>query len=146
MRRMMLGLAAVAAVLTTSALLVPEGEVVTLHTRDAAGGEFETQLWIARVAGDDYLRASSPDNHWLERLRARPRVELSRSRHALPEAERERFEAVVADAPDVRAAVNEAFARKYGLADRLWSLVADRSSAVAVRLVPAEGAAGEDAP
>ena len=137
MRRIMLGLAAVAAFLTVGAMLLPEGEVVTLHALDAEGHETETQLWIVEVDGAEYVRAPNDRHRWLLRVRARPDVELSRSRHAAAPEEREHFRAVVDASPAVRDAVNAAFARKYGVADRFFGLVLDAESAVPVRLDPA---------
>jgi len=149
MRRIMLGLAAIAALLTTSALLVPEGEVVTLHTRDERGRELDTQLWIAAVDGREYLRSTGGRSRWLARARNAPTIELSRSRHALPIEEREVMRATVADDPAERAAANDAFARKYGVADRILGMLSRRESSVVLRLehtAEPGGEPAEDAP
>ena len=72
----MLGTAFVATLLVIAALLIPQGEVVTLHTSDANGDLQQTQLWIVDIEGQRYLRAVDPDSEWLSRLRADPNVEL----------------------------------------------------------------------
>ena len=54
--------------LVVGALLVDEGEVVTLETRNGEGAPFETPLWIVEAAGAQYLRASSPESDWLARV------------------------------------------------------------------------------
>ena len=76
MRRMMVGFAALCAAVVIAALLVPQGEVVTLHVVDAEGHTHPTQLWIAEHDGAMYLRSASPDTRWLGRLRARPDVTI----------------------------------------------------------------------
>jgi len=136
MRGLVLAVGIVVGAIVLGSLLVDEGEVVTLVTRDAEGLDHDTQLWVAQWQGGTWIRASSPENHWLERLRAHPDVTLRRGEQVL------RYHAVPVPEPAVRAGVDAAMAEKYGLADRLWAKLGDRSRAVPIRLEPVDAAAG----
>lgn len=132
----------VAAGITTAFLVlgsefVDEGEVVRLAITDDAGRTHETDLWIVDLEDGSYLRAAEPDAHWLVWLRANPRIKLERagSEHA--------FLAVPDEHGETRSRVGTAMAEKYGFADRLWSVLADRSSAIAIRLYPMKDDAEE---
>ncbi len=125
----MLGAGLLAALVVFFALWLDEGEVVTLHTYDASGQEFETQLWIAEMAGDLYLRGT-PDRRWVARLQTRPDVRLERG------GETSAHRALRVDDPAIAAAVDAAMAEKYGLADRIAAALFDRRLAVAIRLEP----------
>ena len=125
--------------LVVSLLFVDEGEVVTLTTWDAQGEPHETQLWIVELDGVAYLRAASREARWLTRAREHPRVELLRGERRIP------YRAVrLADA-ELRRAVNQAMARKYGGPDRAWSWLYEGRDAIPVRLEPLEAAQGEAA-
>ena len=72
---------------------------------------------------------ANPRRGWYQRLLTNPRVELERggrveARLAIPDSR-----------PEVRLAVDEAFAAKYGLVDRWYGLLV-RDSSVPIRLVP----------
>jgi hypothetical protein len=117
--------------------LVPEGEVATLATRSSDGLSHETQVWVVEGAsladgahGEIFLRAHSARAEWLERLRERPRVRLQR------DGVERRYRAEVEDDPGLRARVNRAMAKKYGVSDRLLAWIVDPASSVPVRLVP----------
>jgi len=126
------------AIFVIGALMADEGEVVTLVTRDAER-DHRTHVWIVDVEGQVYLRANQPDALWLERLRARPEVEIVD--HVGPEKEPRRYYAVIDPDPILRERVNRAMAEKYGFADRVWGRLGIRSRTVPVRLSPsrAEG-------
>ena len=122
------------------ALLIDEGEVVTLTSRDAGGRSYETQLWIVQVEGASYLRANSPHSDWLARARLAPAVELERGDavghwRLVPESD-----------PELRRRVNRAMAEKYRLSDRLLVQLFDSAEMVPLRLEPAEGEVARDVP
>jgi hypothetical protein len=131
-----------AGVLVLGALLIDEGEIVDLETRDD-GRVFVTQLWIVELDGSRYLRSGAPDTQWLARLRADPRV-------GIRPAESDHHEFVPYRAVEVtdlalRDRVSRAMADKYGFSDVIWSWLTDRSSAVAIELQPATASdAGSD--
>ncbi len=104
-------------------------EVVLLHTRDAAGKEFTTRLWVVDLADVTWVRVANPQRAWYLRLLANPRVEIERggrleARLAIPES-----------SPETVLTVDEAFTAKYGLVDRWYGLLT-RKHAVPIRLVP----------
>jgi hypothetical protein len=131
MRYAMLGAALLVLTVVGAALWMRGGEVVTLHTSDAAGAHYATDLWIADVGGDLYLRGR-PDRAWVQRLRAQPRVELVR------QGRTRAYEAHLVDLPAVVAAVESAMAAKYGAANMLAETVFDRRKHIAIRLDPVE--------
>ena len=104
------------------------GEVVTLTTKDTAGAEHETSLWVVEHAGHLWLRAGDPGSGWLARLQQTPEVEVTRG------SVQRRYRAV--PDPSARAAINELMARDYGLADSLIGFMRDGSRVVPVRLEP----------
>lgn len=131
-RTIMLALGLLAATLVIAALALDEGEVVTLLSRDDGGMEHETQLWIVQIDGTPHLRAASGRVEWLDRIEAEPIVTLERE-----DREPETFLAMRQSDPALRQRVNRAMAEKYGLADRIWGLLSDRSGALPIRLAPA---------
>jgi len=129
-RLVMVGVGLAAAVLVLSPALLDEGEIVVLTVIDDAGRERDTDLWVVDLDGVSYLRAARPDARWLSWMIARPDVVLTRAGskralRAIPDDRRETFERV-----------RRAMAVKYGLADRLWGIVADRSHGRVIRLEP----------
>ncbi len=104
-------------------------EIALLHTRDEAGAEFTTKLWVVDLGDVTWVRVANPRRAWYRRLLANPLVGFERggrveTRLAIPDA-----------SPEARLAVDEAFAAKYGLVDRWYGLLA-RDGAVPIRLVP----------
>ncbi len=130
----MVGVAALCGVVVVAALLVPQGEVVTLHVLDSEGRSHPTQLWVVELDGVSYLRAGGPDTQWLARLRARPEVTLG---HGTVGESPTRYRATaIDDDPVLRARLGEAMAAKYGMADSLWGWLGDRVRSVPIRLDP----------
>ncbi|MBW2273829.1 MAG: hypothetical protein JRG96_11190 [Deltaproteobacteria bacterium] len=127
-RLIMISLGGLAAFLVLSAILLDHGEIVTLETVDEAGRSHDTQLWVAYLDRTPYLRAGNPESSWLERVRAHPEVELD-VRGGV-----QRFHATLQDDSAVLERLNRVMAQKYGLADDIWGLVADRSQSVPIRL------------
>jgi hypothetical protein len=115
------------------ALALPTGEVVKLETIDAKGRDHHSALWIVEIDGAPYLRSGSPDSGWLARVREHPGVALVR------DDVRRAYRAEPVDDPAVRRAVNEAMARKYGVADALVRSAVDVERSVPVRLEAREG-------
>lgn len=126
------GLGVVAVVLATIwvEIWVEEGEVATLATFESGEHVVHTDLWIVDVEGRTYVRAADAETDWLERLLARPEVELRRNGVV------SRVRGMPSDDPAVREAVNRAMRRKYGRVDRVVSWVRDRSRCVPVWLEP----------
>jgi hypothetical protein len=134
-RKSLLGLVATLLLLLGGLLALSEcsGEVVVLHTRDAAGREHATRLWVVEHAGRLWLRAGSrparDPGSWFARLRAEPRVELERG------GERRAFHAVVV--PGEAARLDALMAERYGLADRILVSLRSDGPSTPVRLDPA---------
>ena len=106
-------------------------EVVRLRTLDEMGKEWVTKMWVVDLGDVTWVRAGNPTRAWYLRLLANPRVELERGGHVEPRV------AIPDDSPATRAAVDEAFAAKYGLVDRWYGLLV-RRNAVPIRLAPAD--------
>jgi len=141
-RHILHAIAVLVAVCVVGALLLDEGEIVTLVTEDAEGCH-ETQLWVVEIEGAQYLRASSERVAWLARLRREPRVELVRGHGATAER-RAYIASVVTLDPDLRASIDRAMAEQHGLADRVWQvLTARRGGVVPVRLLPVDPASSQ---
>jgi len=128
------GLGVVAVVLAT--IWVEEGEVVTLVTFDSREHAIHTDLWIVDIEGRSYVRAADAETDWLERLLARPEVQLRRNGMVT------RVRGVPSDDPAVREAVNRAMRRKYGSVDRVVAWARDHSRCVPVRLEPPSPTSG----
>jgi hypothetical protein len=110
------------------------GEVVTLRTRDGAG-EAATRLWVVDDAGAQYLRAGNPGSGWLVRIQADPDVTVERNGFNA------RYRAVpVTNDPGQPARIHALMREKYGIADRIVSVLGDRSQSIAVRLDPVTAA------
>ena len=107
------------------------GEIVTLHTQAADGGDAVTRLWVVDDACAQYLRAGNPGSGWLQRIQANPDILVERNGVAT------RYRGVpVADDPSQPARIHTLMREKYGIADRIVSILGDRSKSVAVRLEP----------
>ncbi len=104
------------------------GEVVTLRTRDAAGSEHATRLWVVDHAGAEWVRTGHPGKGWFKRAKASPAVAFQRAGAAS-----KRTAVAVLD-PTMTRRVNEAFALKYGVADWIVALPGGASKRVVVRL------------
>ena len=129
----MLAIGAVIGFLVLGALLLDEGEVVTLFTQEA-GREHRTHMWIVEVDGREFVRANRPSARWLARLRANPAVGLRRSGAAHGAAEP--YWAQPIDDQALRARVDAEILRKYRFADRTWGRFTDRTKAQLVELRP----------
>jgi hypothetical protein len=110
------------------AMLVDEGEVVTLCTRGSDGDRYDTQLWVIEDGGELYLRAHFARARWLARIRRHPEVELHRGDAS------QAFLAGPVEDPEVRRSVNRKMAEKYGFADRLASWVWNPEKSIPVHL------------
>jgi hypothetical protein len=123
-----------------SVLLLAEygGEVVDLRTTDASGATFETRLWIVDDSGSTWLWAAAPGRRWLERLRARPEVQIVRG------AEVTRYRAVPVETGEARQRIGCLTVQRYGLAAHARALIHHvllrhpQIAAVPIRLDPLE--------
>jgi hypothetical protein len=105
---------------------VEDAEVAEIVTRDPDGDARETRIWLVVVDGSGFVRTSG--TRWLRNIEGDPDVVLRIGGAAHPlRAER------VSD-PALAARIQDAFRKKYGLADRLtgWLL---RGDAILLRLV-----------
>ena len=130
MRTFLIGFAAVVGAIYLSAVLFPAGEIVTLHTIDEAGRRHDSALWIVDTLEGPVLRAGGPDVLWLDRLILHPGVSLERGDTT------RLYEAAPVEDAALRAAVNEAMARKYGLAESLVRRFRNVEEAIVVKLTP----------
>jgi hypothetical protein len=104
-------------------------EVAVLATVDANGNPQATKLWVVDHDGRPWVRVGRPGRSWLRNLSAQPRVTLERGGVTKP------YVATAVRDPATRAAVDQAFADKYGLTDWWYGLVL-RSDPTPVRLDP----------
>lgn len=102
------------------------GEVVVLTTRDAAGEEFQTRLWIVDHEGHQWLRAGSDAAGWYSRLEHNPGIDVERN------SVREPYTAV--PVPSKAGDINRLMLEKYGWADRYIGFYFGRDDSVPVRL------------
>jgi hypothetical protein len=132
-RRALLLALAFAALLALGTYVAGERtEVVVLRTFDPQGAPHETKMWVVDHEGSPWVRVANPERGWYRRIVDDPRVELVRGG---------RVQALRAEAdpsPASRAALDQAFAAKYGVIDAWYGLLL-RRGAVPIRLVAAEG-------
>ncbi len=105
------------------------GEVITLHTQTASG-EKRTHLWVVDDAGVAWLRAGMSGSGWLARIERNPIVLVERGGRLV------RYRAVLVRQPQVRDRIHALMREKYGMADRLVSVLRDPAQSVPVRLEP----------
>lgn len=105
-------------------------EVVELHAVDEESGDIVvTRLWIADVAGKQYLRVGSDGSGWFSRLLANPEVQMTRG------GETRRYIAV----PDKTKsdAVNAVMQAKYTWGDTfIGMLVGSREGSIPIEMRP----------
>lgn len=104
------------------------GEVVVLHSVDAAGVEQETRLWVVDFEGAAYLRVGADGSGWYSRLQARPEARVQRG------AEIGSY--LIVPRPELSAQINALMRDKYGWADGYISLMFDRQGAIPLQLQP----------
>jgi hypothetical protein len=104
-------------------------EVGVLKTYDAAGTSYQTKMWVVDLDGHAYVRIGRPGRGWGERVKAHPDVELERNGASAA------YTAALVTDPAQRAAIDQAFADKYGWVD-WWYGVVVRKNPEAVRLDP----------
>ena len=127
-----------AGILVIGALLLDEGQVVTLLTEEG-DREYETHLWIVELDGHLYIRANRPDAEWLDRIQGDPEVGL-RWRDELGEEVELYHVRRVKDA-SIRDRVARALAQKHGFADRVRSWLTDGKDSIVMELLPVENPA-----
>ena len=106
------------------------GEVITIKTQDSSSEWHPTRLWVVDHAGAEWTRTGHAEKIWFARLTSHSIIELERA------AERTSRRAVPISDAAVAQAVNEAFSKKYGIADRIVALSGDASKRVVIRLDP----------
>lgn len=106
-------------------------EVVVLRTYEADGAPADTKMWVVDHDGKPYVRIGRPGRGWGERLKANPKVELTRAGVTSPRT------AVIVTDPDTVSAVAREFSDKYGWVD-WWYGVVVRKDPDTVRLDPRE--------
>jgi hypothetical protein len=131
-RALLLALASAALLALGTYVAGEQTEVVVLRTFDPQGAPHETKMWVVDHEGSPWVRVANPHRGWYQRIVADPRVELVRGGRVRA------LRAVPDPSPAARAALDAAFAVKYGVTDA-WYGVLLRRGAVPVRLVAAEG-------
>lgn len=123
-------------IIAASVALIESGEVVVIHTRDAAGETHAARVWVLDHEGRQWVAPGNRSNAWFQRLSADPKVELVRS------GVRSCYVAMVMESPD-SIVVLEGFLQKYASVIRVTTLLnfilepgGDESPPVAVRLDP----------
>jgi len=132
----MIGLVGAVALIVAVAMLIPEGEVVTLVTTDDQGSEHATQLWVVELDGRLYLRSAEPDTYWLARLKSRAKVGLVNAPHITHDTPALPYRAVIVEDPATAARVSDAMLEKYGFVDQMFHMIGKREESVAIRLDP----------
>jgi hypothetical protein len=135
----MLLAAAALLVIVIGTVFGDEGEVVTLKTTDAQDQVFKTRLWVVDLDGRLFLRGSS-ERAWVERLRAQPRVTLTR------DGRTGSYRAVIVSDRATTDAVGRAMREKYGAAEKLIAGLVGNGHSVAIRLEPIPPHASARAP
>ena len=103
------------------------GEVVVVTTRDAAGAETETRLWIVDHEGRSWLRSGAGAGAgWYQQLLADPQIELRRGTT--------RYYYQATTVPEMQETVNDLMNQKYGWADSYIGFLFGRDAAIAIRL------------
>lgn len=105
-------------------------EVVILHSRDLAGAEEATHLWIVDDAGVAWLRSGGPERGWFVRVKATPAIELERG------GETRSYTAVIDETPEAVARIDHLMREKYGWIDALIERIEGGWQPIAVRLDP----------
>ena len=128
LRMWMLAVGLIVAVPVLAALLIDQGELITIETVDGEGHSHETQLWVVEVDGTLFVRSGNPNTRWAARMQAHPEIELRRGESHVPA----RAEVI----PDSRLRDRVAYAMndKYGAADDLWALMQDRDRSLVFAL------------
>lgn len=116
--------------LVVGVMWIDEGEVITITTVDDQGHASPTGLWIVDVGAKSYVRAASPETHWLARIRQHPEIRLERNGMT------RRFRAKPVDDPAVSIAVSWAMRQKYGLIDAILVRLIDHSRSVPILVEP----------
>ena len=119
--------------------LIESEEVVVLHTRDHAGENYRSRIWVVDREGSQWIAPGNRSNAWFQRLVADPQVGLERGE------QHDCFTAIVVEAPDA-IPILEDLLEKYAavlhgpaLLNRLLDPDGDDTPPVAVRLDPREG-------
>lgn len=129
-RPFMIVIGAIAGLLVIGSIVIDEGEIVELRTVDPAGRDHVTEVWIVDLPEGSYLRSGSRETSWLERIRSRPEIVLTREEQEVA------YRAIPRGDETTRRQVNDAMRAKYGFADQIWERLGDHAAAVPIRLEP----------
>ncbi len=119
--------ALLAIVIVLQIIASESGEVVVITTQDAAGDARETRLWVVDHHGSAWLRSSSPQSGWYQRMLANPQIGVQRGE--------ESFAAVAQPAVDAKDTINRLMNDKYGWADDYIGMLFGRDNAIPIRLL-----------
>ena len=128
MRRWLIAVAALGVGAVLLSLVLDEGEVAHLESRDASGQVSDVDVWIVEIDGVLYLRANNRDADWVSRVLAGSEIELRR------EAGTSSVRATVQADPLFRQRVDRAMALKYGIVENLWDWVVNPDETLVLRL------------
>jgi hypothetical protein len=106
-------------------------EVATLYVPAIAGTEDHfARVWVVDASPFVWIRAGKPNTPWLEAVRRQPDVMLYRGERRTP------YRAQIREDPESVAYTDVLFRMKYGVLDRLRSLVHRGRPLIPVRLKP----------
>lgn len=128
MRRWMIAIAALGVGAVLLSLMVDEGEVAHLETRDESGQISDVDVWIVEIDGVLYLRANNRHADWVSSVLTGSESELRREAGTLS------VRATVQADPLLGQRVDRAMAQKYGFVENLWDWVVDPDATLVLRL------------
>lgn len=116
-------------VMLAQAVASESGEVVVLHTLDAAGKDVTTRIWVVDHDGAQWLRAGRAESGWYTRLVAQPAVRVERADVVA--------EYIAIPTPAARQIINDLMQDKYRWRESLIGrMVGGRDGAIPIRLQP----------
>jgi len=129
-RTLIAALIGLAAYLAWSTFSYSAQETAMLRTSTVKYQDYYATLWFVEGDGYVWIRADDPRSRWLRAVRENPNVSLRRGPFD------DNFSAAVWDGnPQLQRDVDAMFRAKYGLADQLWTIVAQHEP-IPIRLVP----------
>ena len=121
-RTLLLVLLGVSSLLGWQNLIHATDEVAVLRTMGAGHVEHYASVWFVRTNHALWIRAENRERLWLAEILANPRVELALG------GQTRAYEAKLMDIPKYQAYIDAEFRKKYGFADWVRSLKADRDT------------------
>lgn len=128
MRSWLIAVAALGVGAVLLSLVIDEGEVAHLETRDESGQISDVDVWIVEIDGVLYLRANNRHADWVSSVLTGSESELRR------ESGTSSVRATVQVDPLLGQQVDRAMAQKYGFTENLWDWIVDPDATLVLRL------------